>query len=330
VRFVRLDPAPRFLGFGLLTPAGIGVAGLLDTASSEAPAGIRVPAEAAVPDGAPGQGHRSLDRYGTLGRAAAIAALADAGVSPPERIDPDWGVIIGSSLGCATSSVRHHLDRRDRPVSELSPAVFVRTVSSAVNGDISIACRLGGASETLVSGWAAGAEALASAGAAIAEGRARWMLAGGVEAPDGRVGEMHAVFRRDADLSWLPRQLSEGAAIAVLGPEGAPGRESLPLRAYGRTHDPLGRFSLAGALDALRPLRFRSILVANAMPSDLLARWENEAGSLPILALPRRVGELGAAGAPLAVALASARRLDGVLVIARGVEGGIVALALGG
>ncbi len=331
MRFVRLDPAPGFMGFGVLTPAGVGVAGLLDTGVPDSSVSVTIPAEPAVPAGSPGLHLRSLDRYGTLGRAAAIAALVDAGIAPPERVDPDWGVAIGSGLGCGTSSLQHHFDRRDGPAAELRPAVFVRTVSSAVNFDISLACRAGGASETFVSGWAAGAEAMVSACAALAEGRARYMLAGGIEAPDARVGELHVAFRRDASLPWLPRRLSEGAAVAVLGLDGrAAGPEPLRLRAYGRIHDPAGRFSLAGALDALRPLRFRSVLIANAIPPDLLARWHSEAGSVHLLSLPRCAGELGAAGAPVAVAIAAARRLESVLVIARGVEGGTVALAVGG
>jgi hypothetical protein len=192
-----------------------------------------------------------------------------------------------------------------------------------------MACRLGGASETLVSGWAAGAEAMAAAGAALAEGRTRYMLAGGVEAPDALIQQMHAAFRRDAELPWLPVRLSEGAAIAVMGLDGhAAGPYRLRLRAYGRCHDPEGRFSLAGALDALRPLRFRSTLIANEIPPDLMTRWRREAGSMEFHSLPRRAGELGAAGAPAAVAVAAARPLESVLVIARGVEGGTVALAL--
>lgn len=331
MRFVHLDPAPAFTGFGVLTPAGMGVAGLLDAGASGAPVGVAMPDDHAILEGGAAQRHRRLDRYGTIGCAAAIAALADADVTVPEHVDPDWGVMIGSSLGCATSTLRHHLDGCDKPAAELSPSLFVRTVASAVSGDISMACRLGGASETLVSGWAAGAEAMVSAGAALAEGRARFMLAGGVEAPDGCIQEMHAAFRRDADLPWLPHRLSEGAVIAVMGPDGrAGGPCALRLRAYGRCHDPTGRFSLAGALDALRPLRFRSTLIANSVPPDLLARWRSEAGSMEIDSLPQRAGELGAAGAPVAVAVAAALRLESVLVIARGVEGGAVALALGG
>lgn len=327
MRFVHLDPAPAFMGFGVLTPAGGGVAHLLGTGAPATPVRVAVPDNPPLLDAAL---HRRLDRYGNIGCAAALAALADAGATVPEHLDPDWGVMIGSGLACVTSTLRHHLDGREKPAAELSPALFVRTVANAVSGDISMACRLGGATETLVSGWAAGAEALASAGAALAEGRARFMLAGGVESPHGSIQEMHAAFRRDADLPWLPDRLSEGAVIAMMGPDGrVGGAHALRLRAYGRSHDPTGRFSLARALEALRPLRFQSILTANTVPPDLLTRWRTEAGSRAIDSLPQRAGELGAAGAPLAVAVAAARRLESVLVMARGIEGGTVALALG-
>lgn len=318
MRFVRLDPAPVFLGFGAFTPDGLAHTVAL------------APAESMAQEGEPVSRHRFLDRYGALGCAAASAALADAGVTPGEQLDPEWGVTIGSSLGCGTSSILHDRELRDKPAAELSPALFVRTVSNAVIGDISMTHRLGGASETLVSGWSAGAEAIASACAALAEGRARYMLAGGVEAPDARIGKMHTAFRREADLPWLTERLSEGAVIAVIGQDRrATGRAPLRLRAYGRGHDPAAEYSLAEALDALRPLRFQSIVIANSVPPGLMDRWRSEAGKIEIHSLPQQAGELGAAGAPAAIAAACARRLESVLVIARGVEGGIVALALG-
>jgi 3-oxoacyl-[acyl-carrier-protein] synthase II len=327
-----------------------------------------VPVDLPALCGEPPLRFRRMDRYGALGYVAAHRALAaaaergavrcpaaSAGAAPAGAAptgaaigvatgtgaaaegavaDPRWGVMIGSSLACAGSIARHDRDLRDRPLPALSAAVFVRTVANAVNGDISIGWRLGGPSETFVSGRTAGAEALAAAGAALVEGRAEWILAGAVEAPDPLLAQAPP--------------LSEGAAITVMGMGAGMGarareREALCLRAWMRGHDPAEGFSVAAALDALGPVPIGMVIVANTIPAALVRRIEDEADGRRVVHLPRVTGELGAAGAAVAVALAdelmrekagSAARRDhaaappGVLVIARDPRGPTAALAL--
>jgi hypothetical protein len=317
MKLVRLDPAPALLGIGVLAPA--------------APA-LEVTASLPAACGEWAGALRRADRYGALGFAAARLALLDAGLGPPPAVDPEWGVMIGSALGCWGSNARHHGAMRGAPGLDPSPAVFVRTVSNAVNGDISIAWRLGGPAATFVSGWTAGAEALIAAGAAISGGRARRMLAGGVEAPEGPFRTMHAAARLRRGGEWLPATLAEGAAIALLGDDGAPG--ALRLRAFARGTDPSGRWSLAGLLGELDPLPIRCVAIANLLPPPMRARIQDEAGDRQFIDLPGRTGEIGAAGAVAAIAMAEAARVDrspgGIVVLARGAEGGVAVLALAG
>ena len=366
MKTVRFDPAPGFAAFGVLTPAGEGAARLLPRGggreagrarAAPGPGPIATEAQVDLPAlcGEPPQRFRRMDRYGALGYAAAHRALAGAAPSirpaplpaapAGAEADPDWGVMIGSSLACWGSIAQHDRDLRDRPMADLSPAVFVRTVANAVNGDISIGWRLGGPSETFVSGWTAGAEALAAAGTALLLGRARWILAGAVEAPDAVVRGARTGRPQGLDGEGPEGTLVEGAAISIMGIEvRAHAAEALRLRAYLRGHDPGRRFSLAAAIDSLGPFPAGTVIVANTIPTDLMDRIREEAGSRwAVLHLPQQCGELGATGAVVAVALADALTLEaswlaadrladeapeGVLVIARDPEGGTAVLAL--
>ena len=265
--------------------------------------------EAVVPVG-PDSGRRRVDRYGHLAFDAASAAIRDAGIGPAPGIDPRWGICIGSSLGSWEANARYFLEQQGGPEPVPHPALFVRTVSNAANGDLAIHLGLGGPSETFVSGWTAGAEAIASAGVLLEEGRADFVLAGGVEAP----GEFRVVP-------------NEAGAMALMSAGPAPGR--VRLAGYFRAHDPQSRWSLGAALDALAALRIGTIVVANTVPPALLSRWAGEAGDRSVINLPVKQGESGAAGTVAAIALAaSASDASGTLVIARGPEGGLSALAL--
>jgi hypothetical protein len=313
MRFTRFNPAPGVAGCGVVTARGDGLDGLIgpDVEGSPAPDAMRIDLEALC--ALPSSQFRRLDEYGALGVAAARQALRAAGVPRAEAPGPGWGVMIGSSTGCGASNARHHRALRDRAKGEPNASDFVRTVANAVNGDISIALRCTGPAQTFVSGWTAGAEALLAAGAELENGRTRCVLAGGIEA--------------GLSAPPAPRPTSCGAILLM----GSDGRASEPgalrLAAFWRGHDPDGRWSPAGALDALHPRRFARIVIANTIPADRLARWRAEAGGTEMLDLPRRIGEPGAAGAAVAAAMAS--RLDGPsLVIAHDPAGGIAALAL--
>jgi len=347
MRWVRLgrDAAPRFTAFGVLAPANRGTAEVT----------IDLPALC----GEPPLRFRRFDRYGELGYAAARLALRahpSGGGAPSDAAaaaDPERGVILGSSLACWASNVRHQRSPRDPVAGTASAATFVRTVANSVSGDLSIALRLGGPGALFAGTWTAGAEAIIAAASALAEKRARTILAGGVEAPGPDLRAMHAgVGRIDGDDGgaaaptgrWFSGMLAEAAVIAVMesadGIDSAAGREPVargveapaPLRlhAYGRAHDPDRRISIAALLDAPAPIPLGAVVMANTTPAALLERARQEAAPRPVIHPPDQAGELGAAGAPAAVALADTLPGgEGVLVVARDLAGGIAALVLG-
>jgi hypothetical protein len=284
----------------------------------------RVPVRGAV---APSrlEGSRRLDRYAELGCAAAALAIEGAGGIRPRRGDDEWGIVLGSSLGCWASNAEYLTDlERGRPAS-LSPALFVRTVANSVAGEIAIAHGIGGATQTIVSGWTAGAEALAEACALLAEGRARYVLAGGIEAPDDTLREQHRSRRRT--LSWLPDTLEEAAALCVLTV--AEGTVAGPrIVAYGRGQDPHGEWSLSDALRRLEAPEIGSVVVGDPVPSELLDRWRREVGE-KVLVQPA-LGSLvfGAAGAPLALSSFAGQFEGAALLLARGFEGTTIAIVI--
>lgn len=304
MKFQPLVSAPAFTGFGVLANA--------DANGGQPALGIEYQSNTHV---------RRMDRYGILGLAAARAAIESAGVAPPSDSDAQWGVNVGSSLGCWSSNTRFYVDLLKNHVAAVSPALFVRTVSNAVTGDLSITLHLGGASETFVSGWTAGADAVASAAAALDENKARRMLAGAVEVP----GEIPPAALSATDSDWSPPALREAAAFALLEREAS--GDPLRLRAWWRGHDPSRRWSLLSALDATAHLGIQAIVVANSIPDEMRTRWQKEAGSLPFVYLAEESAELGAVGAVVALSTAAARGLASVLVVCRGVEGNVVALA---
>ncbi len=338
MRFTRPAHDVRLAGFGVLTPAGAGAAPLLDLRAG-APSRRMLSVDVAGLCGDAPDQLRRADRYGALGYAAASLAIRDAAVATPEApaaIDPGFGVMIGSSVACWSANRRFHEERRDQPAASLSPALFVRTVANAVNGDITIARRLAGPCETFVSGFTAGAEALIAAAAAIDAGRARAILAGGVEAPEGFLETPPEGFPVEA------------AGFALLRRGHTPGAkprddDALRLVAWHRSHDPAGAFRLAAALDALHPTPIDMVLIANRVPGEMLARWRADTGERPLFVLSDRAGETGAAGAPIAAALARAAggagpagrrvspaRASARLVLSRDPEGDLAALVVQG
>jgi hypothetical protein len=258
-----------------------------------------------------------MDRYAALGFAAAHLTLQRAGVAPEGTADAAWGLALGSSTGCWSSNASFHRDLLRLPAPELSPAVFARTVANSVNGEVSIAQRIGGPSETFVSGTTAGAEAIAEAGAWIAEGKARFVLAGGLEAPD----EAVEALRAERNGGAAPETLAEAAGLVLLAADGT-GSNARHLRAYAQLRDPRAALPLASVLDAVG-LREPAVTVCGAVPDALRERWCLEA---PAMQLEFRGDELGAAAIVFALEQARAATL---ILIARDAGGSTVVLAFG-
>jgi hypothetical protein len=310
VKFVRFDRPPALAGFGIVTvrdsgSLALGIAGTI----------LREPFASPVPFPEDGESRRR-DRYGTLALIAARAAIEQAGLGLAAVAGGRSGVAIGTTHASAERNGRYARDLADRDAA-LSPSLFVRTTSGAAAADIAFTFRMGGPGQTFVSGWTAGAEAVASAARSVSGGTADLVLAGGVETPG-------PIFARSHPF------VSEGAAIAVLRAEAPPGRRRLLAYGRGRESDPADLRAVAGAA---RAFECDTVVLANDLEADPRRRAsDGEADELvPARARWLRVGEqvgaLGAAGTVVGCAMSG--EIPGrSLVVARDPSGEIAVLVL--
>jgi hypothetical protein len=160
---------------------------------------------------------RRMDRFGRSGVLAGARALAAAGLaaaSPGAALDPRFGVVVGTAFGCRDAMTRHErLLASASRVEDLAPSVFAATVHNTVGGELAILYAFGGPAETLVSGRAAGLEALALAASRVAKGDADRIL---VVAAEGIDEEMHRAFTRENPGATL---VESAAAVLVEGIE---------------------------------------------------------------------------------------------------------------
>jgi 3-oxoacyl-[acyl-carrier-protein] synthase II len=124
---------------------------------------------------------RRLDRYVTLGVAAAIEAAADAsldGAYDPSRV----GVLLGSAIGGIGGIAEQHSTLLERGPDRVSPYFIPSVLVDAASGQIAIALGLRGPNYAPVSACATGSTAIGEAAEVIRRGAADAVLAGGSEA----------------------------------------------------------------------------------------------------------------------------------------------------
>ena len=124
---------------------------------------------------------RRLDRYGSLGVAAAIEAAADAsldGAYDPSRV----GVLFGSAIGGILGIAEQHSTLLERGPDRVSPYFIPSVLVDAASGQIAIALGLRGPNYAPVSACATGSTAIGEAAEVIRRGAADAVLAGGSEA----------------------------------------------------------------------------------------------------------------------------------------------------
>jgi len=171
---------------------------------------------------------RRMDRFGRAGFLAGSLALRDAGHVAPADVDARVGVVLGSALGCRDANTRHaHLLASARHVEDLSPSLFTQTVHNSAAGELAIEWRIGGPSEVLVSGRAAGLEAILRAASLVGSGAADRVVAVGAE---GLHPEMQAAWLEER-ARYGPRgaelPCADGGAAVVVAREGGAARARL-------------------------------------------------------------------------------------------------------
>jgi 3-oxoacyl-[acyl-carrier-protein] synthase II len=182
-------------GLGPITPIGNGVDGLWDGVrrGESAVRGIsrfdstgfssRVAAEVdfePLDFMTPKKAHR-LDRFSQIALAAALMALADAGLADAAACG--MGIYTGSALGGIAFAEDQHVVFMERGVRAVSPMLALSVFGGASSCNIAIELGLTGPSVANANSCASGTIAIGEAARLIRDGRAGAMLAGGVEAP---------------------------------------------------------------------------------------------------------------------------------------------------
>ncbi|MDE2572433.1 MAG: beta-ketoacyl-[acyl-carrier-protein] synthase family protein [bacterium] len=125
---------------------------------------------------------RRLDRYSGLAVVAAEDALRDAGIdaiSDPE----EFGVSIGSALGGALIAEQQHERYLASGISAVRPILAISVFAAAAACNVAQHCGLHGPALGNTNSCASGVTAIGEAYLLLRDGRARRMIAGGVEAP---------------------------------------------------------------------------------------------------------------------------------------------------
>ncbi len=127
------------------------------------------------------QGLRTLDRSTRLLLAAGKLALQDAGLAEGAVVPEALGVATGSTLGSLKSICGFDIESLREGPRYVNPALFPNTVLNSSSSQLSIRCNARAFNVTMSQGACSGLAALRYAAQALLAGRARVVLAGGVE-----------------------------------------------------------------------------------------------------------------------------------------------------
>lgn len=277
---------------------------------------------------------RRMDRFARTAFLAGCRAAMSGGLPASTPPDPSAGVLLGTCLGCRDSITVHAaLVRQAASGVDLRPAVFAQTVHNAPSGELAIAWGLGGVSETLVSGSAAGLEALLLGSWKVADGTAGTLLAGGAEGVTDELRSLRAARGTSGRAGPALPLVEAAGALLLASPETAGGRPPLARVAGGGLFRETSPASAAGRLAE----RVASVF---AEPADLLVLASPDAGEALGGAVPARrvrdlggeigetLGAAGAVGAVLAVLELAAGAIGRAAVVARDQTGGTAFLLL--
>ncbi|MGA7731560.1 MAG: beta-ketoacyl-ACP synthase II [Chloroflexia bacterium] len=233
-------------GIGAITPIGSGRKGLWEgvLAGRSAvrrvtrfdPSQFRSQVAAQVDDFDPldhiePQRARRLDRFSQLAVAAAQGAVLDSGLCLSSDDAEATGVYLGSALGGLSFAEEQHSVYIERGLRAVNNILALTVFGSASSCNIAMEMGLYGPNQTNANSCASGSVAIGEAYRLVREGRARIMLAGGVEAPlapltFGAFDVIHAISSnsnhepekasRPFDACRDGFVMSEGSAVLVL------------------------------------------------------------------------------------------------------------------
>ncbi len=231
------------------------------------------------------KGLRDLDRSTRLICSAAKLALEDSGFAIDDVSTHHMGVTVGATFGSLHSISQFDLAGLTEGPRYVNPSHFPNTVINSPASQISIRFNIKGFNTTISTGFCASLDALSYAADFIQLGRARAVLAGGVE-------ELcEETFRGFSALGCLSGSdgtesqccpfdmrrngllLSEGASVAVLEDESHAARKGSPILAemlgYGTSFDPDSNKDFTHGGAGLRRAILRALDAAGLTPADV-------------------------------------------------------------
>lgn len=127
------------------------------------------------------KGLRTLDRSTRLINCAAKLAIDDAGINITEENSQGIGIVAGDTLGSISSISDFDKEALKEGVRFVNPALFPNTVINSPASQVSIRFNIKGFNTTISTGFTAGLDAIGYGADFIRLGRAKFVLAGGVE-----------------------------------------------------------------------------------------------------------------------------------------------------
>jgi 3-oxoacyl-[acyl-carrier-protein] synthase II len=126
---------------------------------------------------------RRLDRYSQFAMAAAQQAVIDSGLCLSSADAEHTGVYLGSALGGLAFAEEQHSEFVEHGLRGVNNILALTVFGSAASCNVAMDMGLFGPNQTNANSCASGAVAIGEAFRLVRHGRARVMLAGGVESP---------------------------------------------------------------------------------------------------------------------------------------------------
>ena len=182
----------------------------------------------------PAKEARHMDTFIHYGVAAAVQAVADAGLPSGDALDEQsaerYGCMVGSGIGGLPLIEQTHIEYRDRGARRISPFFVPATIINMISGHISIRFGYTGPNMAVVTACTTGLHNIGAAGRLIEYGDADVMIAGGAESTVSPLGvggfaAARALSTRNDDPLTASRPwdkdrdgfvLGEGAGVLVL------------------------------------------------------------------------------------------------------------------
>jgi len=183
-------------GLGMLTPLGIGVEptwqGILAGRSGIGPitsfdaTGFETTIAGEIPDFHPEKYMspkllKRMDRFVQVAVAAAVMAMADAGLEITTDLQPQVGAIVGCGLGGLATIEKYHKVLLERGPKKISPFFIPMLIANMAPGMVAMHFGAQGPNTSTVTACASGAHAVGDAFKIIQRGAAKAMITGGVE-----------------------------------------------------------------------------------------------------------------------------------------------------